>query len=283
MCWELPRAMPPPCCLCRSSPLSPLVGRVPAAPGGKVLLSALLPPVETGPGSLLSGAVRSAAHSDQTRGKFFSLLCEPLVSSPPLSPFMSDVLPRGLILLLSPLPRIMRPDDANVAGNVHGGTILKMIEEAGAIISTRHCNSQNGVSVREPSRSRHAFREAWRPSVCSTVPLLGEDRSSPGVFPSFIPWALGISGSPGWDPLEWCLVWGPVREDSGQPETELRAAFKLLLLKVLVSRILPLLPLPRSLAILSLTPSLPHRPPGGGELGQVLTLLPGKPSKALTA
>ncbi|XP_053431907.1 cytosolic acyl coenzyme A thioester hydrolase isoform X3 [Nycticebus coucang] len=38
----------------------------------------------------------------------------------------------------------MRPDDANVAGNVHGGTILKMIEEAGAIISTRHCNSQNG-------------------------------------------------------------------------------------------------------------------------------------------
>ncbi|ELW68705.1 Cytosolic acyl coenzyme A thioester hydrolase [Tupaia chinensis] len=40
--------------------------------------------------------------------------------------------------------QIMRPDDANVAGNVHGGTILKMIEEAGAIISTRHCNSQNG-------------------------------------------------------------------------------------------------------------------------------------------
>ncbi|XP_063001427.1 cytosolic acyl coenzyme A thioester hydrolase [Elgaria multicarinata webbii] len=42
------------------------------------------------------------------------------------------------------ISRIMRPDDANVAGNVHGGTILKMIEEAGAIISTRHCNSQAG-------------------------------------------------------------------------------------------------------------------------------------------
>ncbi|XP_068514817.1 cytosolic acyl coenzyme A thioester hydrolase isoform X3 [Anas acuta] len=40
--------------------------------------------------------------------------------------------------------RIMRPDDANVAGNVHGGTVLKMIEEAGAIISTRHCNSGTG-------------------------------------------------------------------------------------------------------------------------------------------
>ncbi|XP_039223152.1 cytosolic acyl coenzyme A thioester hydrolase isoform X2 [Crotalus tigris] len=44
------------------------------------------------------------------------------------------------------ISRIMRPDDANIAGNVHGGTILKMIEEAGAIISTRHCNLQS----REP-------------------------------------------------------------------------------------------------------------------------------------
>ncbi|XP_076845148.1 cytosolic acyl coenzyme A thioester hydrolase isoform X2 [Brachyhypopomus gauderio] len=40
--------------------------------------------------------------------------------------------------------RIMRPDDANIVGNVHGGTILKMIEEAGCIIGTRHCNTQKG-------------------------------------------------------------------------------------------------------------------------------------------
>lgn len=39
----------------------------------------------------------------------------------------------------------MRPDDANVVGNVHGGIILKMIEEAGCIVCTRHCNTQNGV------------------------------------------------------------------------------------------------------------------------------------------
>ncbi|XP_033122484.1 cytosolic acyl coenzyme A thioester hydrolase-like isoform X2 [Anneissia japonica] len=37
--------------------------------------------------------------------------------------------------------RLMKPDDANIAGNVHGGTILKMIEEAGIIASTRHCNN----------------------------------------------------------------------------------------------------------------------------------------------
>ena len=32
------------------------------------------------------------------------------------------------------------PIDANVYGNVHGGTILKMIEDAGTIIATRYCN-----------------------------------------------------------------------------------------------------------------------------------------------
>ncbi|KAM9343305.1 cytosolic acyl coenzyme A thioester hydrolase isoform 1-T1 [Pholidichthys leucotaenia] len=42
------------------------------------------------------------------------------------------------------LSRIMRPDDANIVGNVHGGIILKMIEEAGSIVGTRHCNAQNG-------------------------------------------------------------------------------------------------------------------------------------------
>ncbi|XP_032156985.1 cytosolic acyl coenzyme A thioester hydrolase isoform X1 [Sapajus apella] len=56
----------------------------------------------------------------------------------------SGSLPRRLCCANQSPQRIMRPDDANVAGNVHGGTILKMIEEAGAIISTRHCNSQNG-------------------------------------------------------------------------------------------------------------------------------------------
>uniref|UniRef100_A0A8B9KI68 palmitoyl-CoA hydrolase n=1 Tax=Astyanax mexicanus TaxID=7994 RepID=A0A8B9KI68_ASTMX len=40
--------------------------------------------------------------------------------------------------------RIMGPDDANIVGNVHGGTILKMIEDAGCIIGTRHCNTQTG-------------------------------------------------------------------------------------------------------------------------------------------
>lgn len=39
--------------------------------------------------------------------------------------------------------RLMHPDDANIAGNVHGGTAMKLIEEGGLIIATRHCN-KNG-------------------------------------------------------------------------------------------------------------------------------------------
>ena len=38
----------------------------------------------------------------------------------------------------------MVPDDSNVMGNVHGGTILNLIEHAGRIVSTRHCNSSRG-------------------------------------------------------------------------------------------------------------------------------------------
>lgn len=86
----------------------------------------------------------------------------------------------------------MRPDDANVAGNVHGGTILKMIEEAGAIISTRHCNSQSSVSV-------WGHSPAWKRPARSLVsrcaqgcPTVGSGRSLGG---GAIPWALGPSGS----------------------------------------------------------------------------------------
>ncbi|XP_060738106.1 cytosolic acyl coenzyme A thioester hydrolase isoform X2 [Tachysurus vachellii] len=53
----------------------------------------------------------------------------------------ANIIMRRLELVTS---RIMRPDDANIVGNVHGGTILKMIEEAGCIIGTRHCNTQTG-------------------------------------------------------------------------------------------------------------------------------------------
>jgi len=45
--------------------------------------------------------------------------------------------PRGTATLC----RLMQPDDANGAGNVHGGTILKMISHAGWLCATRYINS----------------------------------------------------------------------------------------------------------------------------------------------
>ncbi|MCL5680595.1 MAG: acyl-CoA thioesterase [Candidatus Thermoplasmatota archaeon] len=39
----------------------------------------------------------------------------------------------------SVISRVMMPPDANLAGNVFGGSILKMIDEISGIVATRHC------------------------------------------------------------------------------------------------------------------------------------------------
>jgi acyl-CoA hydrolase len=39
------------------------------------------------------------------------------------------------------LARIMLPDDANPAGNVHGGTIMKLIDDAAGAVAIRHARS----------------------------------------------------------------------------------------------------------------------------------------------
>ena len=45
----------------------------------------------------------------------------------------------------------MLPDDTNPMGNVHGGTILKLIEKAGFIVSCRHCNDPSSdKETKEP-------------------------------------------------------------------------------------------------------------------------------------
>ncbi len=39
----------------------------------------------------------------------------------------------------SNISRVMLPPDANIAGNVFGGTIMKMIDEIAGIVATKHC------------------------------------------------------------------------------------------------------------------------------------------------
>jgi len=40
------------------------------------------------------------------------------------------------------LSHVMQPLDANIAGNVHGGVILRLMDEAGGVAATRHCRAR---------------------------------------------------------------------------------------------------------------------------------------------
>ena len=40
------------------------------------------------------------------------------------------------------LSHLMQPFDANVAGNVHGGVILRLMDEAGGVAAARHCRAR---------------------------------------------------------------------------------------------------------------------------------------------
>jgi len=44
------------------------------------------------------------------------------------------------------MSQFMNPQDANIAGNVHGGVIMKLIDTAGGVVAVRHARS-NVVTV----------------------------------------------------------------------------------------------------------------------------------------
>lgn len=54
------------------------------------------------------------------------------------------------------MSRLMQPDEANVYGNVHGGAILKYIDEAAAVAAWRHCRKPKVVTA---SFERMSFKE----------------------------------------------------------------------------------------------------------------------------
>jgi uncharacterized protein (TIGR00369 family) len=39
------------------------------------------------------------------------------------------------------MSQMMNPQDANLAGNVHGGVIMKLMDVAGAVVAVRHCRN----------------------------------------------------------------------------------------------------------------------------------------------
>ncbi|HID96725.1 MAG TPA: acyl-CoA thioesterase [Thermodesulfobacteriaceae bacterium] len=44
------------------------------------------------------------------------------------------------------LAQVMLPEDTNPAGNVHGGTIMKLVDNAASVVAFRHCR-RNCVTV----------------------------------------------------------------------------------------------------------------------------------------
>lgn len=77
--------------------------------------------------------------------------------------------------------RVMVQDDANLAGNIHGGTILKMIEEAGGIVGIKHCNQESAkeskVSTSSILLQRISHYEYFNKSNVSLKPVSKTDIS----------------------------------------------------------------------------------------------------------
>ncbi len=53
------------------------------------------------------------------------------------------------------MAQVMLPEDANAAGNVHGGTIMKLIDNAGGVVAHRHAR-RNIVTASIDQMSFHA-------------------------------------------------------------------------------------------------------------------------------
>lgn len=56
-----------------------------------------------------------------------------------LGPMGSDLSPRSASASAVVLARQMEIPDANLAGNVHGGTIMKMVDTAAGLAAAKHC------------------------------------------------------------------------------------------------------------------------------------------------
>jgi acyl-CoA hydrolase len=81
----------------------------------------------------------------------------------------------------------MRPQDANLAGNVHGGIVMALCDEAAALAAMRHCGSRvvtaamdrmiflNPVYVGHLVTFRSSVNAAWRTSMEVGVRVEAED------------------------------------------------------------------------------------------------------------
>lgn len=106
----------------------------------------------------------------------------------------------------------MTPQDANAAGNVHGGVIMKLIDEVGGIVAVRHARSNvvtasvdkidfiHPVLIGDVVTLRASLNLVGRTSMEVGVrveaenPLTGEIRHTASAFLTYV--ALDKNGSP---------------------------------------------------------------------------------------
>ena len=71
---------------------------------------------------------------------------------------MSELTPKPISASRVTLSQLMHPEHANLLGNVHGGWIMKLVDEAGALACMRHAQKKvvtvaiDSMTFREPIR-----------------------------------------------------------------------------------------------------------------------------------
>ncbi|MBC6935715.1 MAG: acyl-CoA thioesterase [Chloroflexi bacterium] len=110
------------------------------------------------------------------------------------------------------LSALMGPQDANAHGNVHGGVIMKMVDEAGALVAMRHARMPvvtvaiDSMTFMEPillgnlvmcnAELTYVGRSSMevRVEVTAENPLLGQSKVTNSAYLVYV--ALGADGHP---------------------------------------------------------------------------------------
>lgn len=140
----------------------------------------------------------------------------------------------------STLARWMGVEDANIAGNVHGGTIMKLCDETAALAAIRHCRTRVVTAAMDQMQFKHAVtlghfvtlhatvNAAWRTSMEVGVrveaedPQTGEALHTSSAYLTFV--ALDATGRPTAVPR---LIAETAEEQRREREAELRRQLRL--------------------------------------------------------
>jgi acyl-CoA hydrolase len=148
--------------------------------------------------------------------------------------------PRTVSGSRSELIRWMSIQDANLAGFVHGGVVMRMCDEAAGIAAVRHCGSRvvtaamdrmtfvHPVHVGQLLRCTASVNAVWRTSmevgvrVEAEVPATGEVHATSTAYLTMV--AVDDQGQP--RPVPPLIVEGPIQERRRR-EAEMRRRHRL--------------------------------------------------------